>query len=293
LNQNLHNQLDQGQQFFGLAMQEAIVSCSTKAFGQNMLQDQPQEVFALYGAVTGFAGAAFDVFEGDIAIMIGHDIVFRDDAPVKVPRQVFQSGRTRSGASAVNHPFSWGIWQAESGFGRRFAKAGAKHFGQGEFIEQVLAFFLFPLSFGFIHAAAWYHDMDMRVITQAPVMSMQHCGHTDVGTEILGVQAEVLQRAGSACKKEFINEGLVIPGQESELIGERKGCHEVLYWKELFLLAIQPERGFMVLALWAAAMPTGTGLQHSMTAVAALHEQLADIRRPSSADRIDGAQMTW
>ena len=66
----------------------------------------------------------------------------------------------------------------------------------------------------------------------------------------------ILQRAGSACKKEFINEGLVIPGQESELVGERKGSHEVLDWKQLFLLAIQPQRGFMVLALWAAAMPT-------------------------------------
>jgi hypothetical protein len=72
--------------------------------------------------------------------------------------------------------------------------------------------------------------MDMRVIIQAPVMSMQHSGHTDVGTEILGIQAEVLQRAASACKKEFINQGLVIPGQGSELVGQRKGCHEVLDW---------------------------------------------------------------
>jgi hypothetical protein len=105
--------------------------------------------------------------------------------------------------------------QAESGFGRCFDKAGTKHFGQGEFIEQVLAFFLFPLFFGFIHTAAWYHDMDMRVIIQAPVMSMQHCGHTDIGTEVLGIQAEVLQRAASARKKEFINQGLMIPGRQS------------------------------------------------------------------------------
>ncbi len=181
--------------------------------------------------------------------------------------------------------------QVESGFGRCLAKAGAKHFGQGEFIEQVFAFFLFPLSFGFIHAAAWYHDMDMRVIIQAPVMSVQHCGHTDIGTEVPGIQAEVLQRAASACKKELINQGLVIPGQESELVGERKGCHEVLDWKNLFVLAIQPERGFMVLALWATAMAAGTGLPYCMTAVTALHEQLAGFRCPAPADRIDGAQM--
>jgi hypothetical protein len=121
---------------------------------------------------------------------------------------------------------------------------------------------------------------------------MQHCGHTDAGTEIFWIQAEILERAGSACKKDFINEGLVIPCQESKLKGQRKGCHEVLDWQELFLLAIQPERGFMVPALWAAAMPTGTGLEHSMVAVAALHEKLAGSLSPASADRIDGAQMT-
>jgi hypothetical protein len=82
LNQNLKNQLNQGQQLFSLAMQKAIVSGATKAFGQNMLQDQPQEVFALGGAAAGFSGKAFDIFEGDIAIMIGHDIVFADNAPV-------------------------------------------------------------------------------------------------------------------------------------------------------------------------------------------------------------------
>jgi hypothetical protein len=47
----------------------------------------------------------------------------------------------------------------------------------------------------------------------------------------------------------------------------------------------------MVLALWATAMSTGTGLQHGITAVAALHEQLTGIRCAASADRVDGAQM--
>jgi hypothetical protein len=82
LNQNLQNQLDQGQQLFGVAMQKAIVSCAAKALGQNMLQYQPQEVFALEATAAGFSGTAFDVSEGDITIKIGHDIVFTDNAPV-------------------------------------------------------------------------------------------------------------------------------------------------------------------------------------------------------------------
>jgi len=82
LYQNLQDQLNQGQELFGIAMQKAIVSSPTEAFWQNMLQDKPQEVFGLAGAVKGFAGTAFDVFKGNVAVSIGDDIVFGDDAPV-------------------------------------------------------------------------------------------------------------------------------------------------------------------------------------------------------------------
>ena len=61
---------------------------------------------------------------------------------------------------------------AETGLGQCLKKAGAKHLGQGKFIEQILAFFLFPLFFGFIHSAAGHHDMKMWVVIQAPVMGM-------------------------------------------------------------------------------------------------------------------------
>lgn len=59
---------------------------------------------------------------------------------------------------------------------------------------------------------------------------------------------KVFQLAESVGKKQFINEGLVIPG------------HEVLDYQKLFLLPIQPKRSFMILALWVAAIPAGTGV---------------------------------
>lgn len=182
-----------------------------------MLQDKPQEVFTFEGAVAGFAGTAFDVFEGDLAVLIGDDVAFTDDAPVQVPRQVFQSGHPFSGAGTIDHPFFWNrIGDVETGVGQCGKKAGAKHLGQGEFIEEILTFFLFPLFFGFVHAAARHYDMNMRVVLQATVMSMQDCGHADVGAEIFGIYAKVFQRAGSARKKKVVDEGLVIPCQESQ-----------------------------------------------------------------------------
>jgi hypothetical protein len=53
--------------------------------------------------------------------------------------------------------------RGEAGFGQRLQKSGPKHLGQCEFIEEVLALFLFPLFFGRIDAAPGYDDMNMWV----------------------------------------------------------------------------------------------------------------------------------
>lgn len=130
LNQDLQDQLNQGQQLLGFAMQEAIVSEPAKAFGQDMLQDKPNEVMAFDGAVEGFAATALDISEGDVAILIGDYIAFTDDASVEVARQILQGGEAFSGAGAVDDPFSGNrMGHVESGFGQSFQKAGAKHPG--------------------------------------------------------------------------------------------------------------------------------------------------------------------
>ena len=65
-------------------MQKAIVSDPTKPLWQNMLHNEPEKVFAFDCTAAGFAAAAFDVFKCDVAILVGDDIFFTDDAPVQV-----------------------------------------------------------------------------------------------------------------------------------------------------------------------------------------------------------------
>jgi hypothetical protein len=84
----------------------------------------------------------------------------------------------------------------------------------------------------------------------------------------------------------------VTPGQVPELIGKGKGRHEVVNGQKLGLLAIQPKRGFMILALGAAAVPTGAGSLDCMTAVRALDEQMAGLRCPARPGGLDGAQVS-
>jgi hypothetical protein len=66
----MQNHLDQRQQLFGVAMQKAIISDATKAFWQNMLQNQPQKVFAFERAIFCIAGFAFNILKSYLAILI-------------------------------------------------------------------------------------------------------------------------------------------------------------------------------------------------------------------------------
>jgi hypothetical protein len=66
----------------------------------------------------------------------------------------------------------------------------------------------------------------------------------------------------------------------------------VVNGQELGLLAIEPKRGFMILALRAAAVPTGAGALGCMTAVRALDEQLAGLGCPATPDGLEGPQVS-
>ena len=78
----MQNHLDQRQQLFGVAMQKTIISDPAKTFWQNMLQNEPQEVLAFDRAIAGFAATAMHIFKSNLAILIGYDVIFGDDAPV-------------------------------------------------------------------------------------------------------------------------------------------------------------------------------------------------------------------
>ena len=64
-------------------MQEAIIPDAAKALWQDVLEHEPQEVFAGEGAVLCFTRVAFDIAERHLAIAVGDDVVFTDDAAVQ------------------------------------------------------------------------------------------------------------------------------------------------------------------------------------------------------------------
>jgi hypothetical protein len=81
-NDNVQNQLNEQQQFFGITMKEAIVSDSPEPFGQNMQDDQIQKILAALGAIACIAGFAINIRESYLAILIGNNVFFTDHAAV-------------------------------------------------------------------------------------------------------------------------------------------------------------------------------------------------------------------
>ena len=88
-------------------MQEPVIPDPSKALGQNMLQHQPEKVFALECSVLRLAGVAVNVFEGHSAVVIGNDVVFTDHTTVKIAREILQSGLASTDMFAINDPLLW------------------------------------------------------------------------------------------------------------------------------------------------------------------------------------------
>lgn len=69
-------------------MQKAEVACPTEPLGQHVLQYQPQELRAGNGPEFLFPRFGVAITETHLAVVTSDDILFGDDAPVKVAPEV-------------------------------------------------------------------------------------------------------------------------------------------------------------------------------------------------------------
>ena len=63
-------------------MKEPVITDSAKPFWEDMPDDEAQKILSFEGAITRLAGAAFDIPEGYLTILIWNDIFFADDTSV-------------------------------------------------------------------------------------------------------------------------------------------------------------------------------------------------------------------
>ncbi len=99
--------MQQSDQTLAVGMQKAEVARTTEAFGQHMLQDQPQKLRAGNGPGFHLPGLGVAITETDLAIVASENILFGDDAPVKITAQVDKRLLAVADGFAIHHPLVW------------------------------------------------------------------------------------------------------------------------------------------------------------------------------------------
>ncbi len=85
-------------------MEKAVISGTTKTFGKDVLQNKPKKVFALDRARTHLTGSTLSILKRYIAVFVGDDTSFADDASVEIACQVFERGFAGADGCAVDNP---------------------------------------------------------------------------------------------------------------------------------------------------------------------------------------------
>jgi len=121
-------------------MQEAEVARATEPFGQDMLQDQPQELRSRNCPRLGALGLGILVAEGHLPVLAREDILFPDYAAVQIAPEIDQRLFPGADAFSIDDPF-FGVArrQGKPFGGDGIEQLGAKDLGQGLVIEQIAA----------------------------------------------------------------------------------------------------------------------------------------------------------
>jgi hypothetical protein len=117
-----------------------------------------------------------------------------------------------------------------------------------------------------VQAPAWHHEMNMGMVIQSARVRMQHASHAHGGTQLMVIDAKVLQCTDGAMKQAAVDQSLMLPCQAAQLIRQGKGHHKLLDGQQLLALSFKPAGGVMVLAAMATAM--AAGMKASLHAVA-------------------------
>ena len=82
--------MQQANQALAIGVQEAEIARSAEALGQDMLEDQPQEIGAGEDAFFQFAGFCVAIAKGHLAVRASQDVLFTDNAAIKIAAEVDQ-----------------------------------------------------------------------------------------------------------------------------------------------------------------------------------------------------------
>jgi hypothetical protein len=231
------HQVQQRDEPFAVGMEEAVVAAAAEAFGQDVVQQQPQEVGP--GQGTGPADPMIvGVAEGHLAVLAAQDVLLWQHPAIEVAPKVHQGLVTRADPLAVDHPCV-----REPGLDRpalrlhRGEPLGAEDLGQGRMGEEKLALFGAPFLVGAVDRPGWKHDIDVGMKVEGPVVGVKHRGGTEVALQGWITQAEVGKALPTEADQQIVGLALMVEDQGAERRGEGEGDQLIVDRQELGALA--------------------------------------------------------
>ena len=79
-------------------IQESEVSRAAESLGQDVLEDEPQEVGAGDGSGVVLSGLGVAIAEGQVVVVVGEDVLLADDAATEVAAQIDEGGMGPKGS---------------------------------------------------------------------------------------------------------------------------------------------------------------------------------------------------
>ena len=230
----------EGDESLAVSMEEPEGASTAEALGQDVLEQEPEEVGAGESASAARA-SVISITEGYRVIVGGDDVAFLKNAAIEVLAEIHECLFTAADMCAMNHPVLWqGLGDLELVFAQCTQPPGAEHLGKVVLVKEVRTPFLAPESSGGVERSSRDNEVDMRMKPQFPVMGVQNSMSPNSAAEFRIVQSERPQRLPGDLDQEVVADFLVIPDHRSQLSRECECDHEVVSGQEFFALTFEP-----------------------------------------------------
>src|SRR6266571_4208841 len=114
------------------------------------------------------------------------------------------------------------------------------------------------------------HAMDMRMMLQSLIPSMEHAEEADLCAQVVGIASDLQQGFGTGVKQQLIDESFVLQCEWSEF---PRQCEDYVYvagGQQFPLPSLEPAQAGVALAPWTMPVTARVIRDGSMSAVRAL-----------------------
>lgn len=269
--------MQQGDQALLVRMQEAVVPRPPEALGQDVLQQQVEELGTGQRADLALPALAVAVAEADLAaavVIASEEVGLADHAAIEVTTQINEGLLAVADTLAVDHPFPrQRLGRMEASLRERRQQLGAKHLRERLVAEEIAALRA-PASAPRIQARAGHDQMHVWMQVEPARVGVQHRHRPGLALELAVVAAEGLHRAPGGGEESAVDALRVPCGQCTQLSGQGEGEQEILGGYLQAPLALEPLFALVMLAVRTEPVPARVRDEPLLGALGASREQL-------------------